>query len=215
MIRRPPRSTLFPYTTLFRSGIDRLRPHYRHFAIPGGVGVRHRRHRAGGRVHLQPSGTRRAGPPMTHVHIVRRVSPRFTLDVDFPIGPGTTALYGCSGAGKTVLLETIAGFARPDSGRILLDDAILFDAASHVQIPPRRRLCGFVSQSDSLFPHMTVRQNLVFAARRWPRLERHRRVTEMLDRFQLSAAASTRPRGLDATAASLRCSTDSSSPPPP
>jgi molybdate transport system ATP-binding protein len=142
---------------------------------------------------------------MTHVRIVRRVPPRFSLDVDFPIGPGSTALYGRSGAGKTVLLESIAGFARPDSGRILLDDAILFDAASHVQLPPRRRLCGYVSQSDSLFPHMTVRQNLVFSARRWPRLERHRRVSEMLDRFQLSAAASTRPRGLDATG-KLRCS---------
>ena len=142
---------------------------------------------------------------MTHVRMVRRIPPRFSLDVDFPIGPGVTAVYGCSGAGKTALLETIAGFARPDSGRILLDDAILFDAASHVQLPPRRRLCGYVSQSDSLFPHMTVRQNLVFAARRWPRLERHRRVAEMLDRFQLSAAASTWPRGLDAPA-KLRCS---------
>jgi molybdate transport system ATP-binding protein len=142
---------------------------------------------------------------MTHVRMVRRIPPRFSLDVDFPIGPGVTAVYGCSGAGKTALLETIAGFARPDSGRILLDDAILFDAASRVQLPPRRRLCGYVSQSDSLFPHMTVRQNLVFAARRWPRLERHRRVAEMLDRFQLSAAASTWPRGLDAPA-KLRCS---------
>jgi len=142
---------------------------------------------------------------MTHVRIGRRVPPRFSLEVDFAIGPGATAVYGCYGAGKTVLLESIAGFAHPDSGRILLDDAILFDAASHVQLPPRRRFCGYVAQSDSLFPHMTVRQNLVFAARRWPRLERHRRVTEMLDRFHLAACASTRPRGLD-TPAKLRCS---------
>jgi molybdate transport system ATP-binding protein len=141
---------------------------------------------------------------MTQVRIVRRVSKRFSLDVDFPIGPGITAVYGCYGAGKTVLLETIAGFSQPDSGRILLDDAILFDAASHVRIPPRRRRCGFVSQSDSLFPHMTVRQNLVFAAKRWPRLERHRRVAEMLDRFQLTEVASTRPHGLD-TLVKLRC----------
>jgi molybdate transport system ATP-binding protein len=142
---------------------------------------------------------------MTHVRIVRRVSPRFSLDVDFPIGPGSTALYGCTGAGKTQLLETIAGFARPDSGRILLDDAILFDAASHVQLTPRRRFCGYISQSNSLFPYMTVRQNLVFAASRWPRLERHRRVTEMLDRFQLTAVASARPHRLDASG-KLRCS---------
>src|ERR1035438_2614787 len=102
-------------------------------------------------------------------------------------------------------LKTVAACARPDPGRIRLADAILFDAASHVQLPPRRRQGGYVSQSDSLFPYMTVRQNLVFAARRWPRLERHRRVAEMLDRFQLSAASSTRPHGLDATG-KLRCS---------
>jgi molybdate transport system ATP-binding protein len=142
---------------------------------------------------------------MTHVRIVRRIPPRFLLDVDFAIGPGITAVYGCYGAGKTVLLESIAGFTRPDSGRILLDDAILFDAASHVQLPPRRRFCGYVAQSDSLFPHMTVRRNLVFAARRWPRLERHRRVLEMLDRFQLSAVAAAWPHSLD-TPAKLRCS---------
>ena len=142
---------------------------------------------------------------MTHVRIVRRVGPRFSLDVDFDIGPGTTAIYGCYGAGKTVLLETIAGFAQPDSGRLLLNDAILFDAESHVQLPPHLRHCGFVSQAPSLFPHMTVRQNLAFAAHRWPRLERHRRVAEVLDKFNLTAAASTWPRGLD-TPAKLRCS---------
>ena len=113
---------------------------------------------------------------MTHVRIAKQMPRGFSLDVDFPVAPGITALYGRDGAGKTLLLEAIAGFSRPDSGRILLDDAILYDAASHVHVPPHRRSCGFVSQADSLFPHMTVRQNLVFPARRWPRLERHRRV---------------------------------------
>jgi len=112
--------------------------------------------------------------------------PRLPLEVDFPLLPGLTAVYGLAGAGKSLLLETIAGFVRPDSGRILLDDAILFDAAARVHVPPRLRRCALVPQSDSLFPHMTPRQNLAFAAKRWPRLERHRRVSETIERLQLT-----------------------------
>jgi ABC-type molybdate transport system ATPase subunit len=102
------------------------------------------------------------------------------LEVDFQIGPGVTALYGPPGAGKSKLLDAIAGFDRPDSGRILLDDAILFDAATGVHLPPQRRRVALVPHADSLFPHMTRRQNLAFAAKRWPRLERHRRVAETI-----------------------------------
>jgi molybdate transport system ATP-binding protein len=120
-------------------------------------------------------------------------SPGFSLEVEFQAGAGVTALFGPSGAGKTLTLESIAGFVKPDSGRILLDDAILFDAAAQVNAPPRRRNCGYVFQNYALFPHMTLRQNLMFAAERRPRLERHRRVAEMLDRFHLSDVAGRRP----------------------
>jgi ABC-type sulfate/molybdate transport systems ATPase subunit len=117
------------------------------------------------------------------------VPPRFALDVDFPVLPGVTAIYGLAGAGKTLLLEIVAGFVRPDSGRILLEDVILFDAAARVHLPPRRRRCAFVPQSESLFPHMTPQRNLAFPAKRWPRLERHRRVADMMAKFQLTDAA--------------------------
>jgi molybdate transport system ATP-binding protein len=108
------------------------------------------------------------------------------LDVDFQLGPGVTAVYGPEGAGKSLLLDAIAGFVRPESGRILLDDAILFDAATGVHLPPQRRGCVLVPPNDSLFPHMTPRQNLAFAAQRWPRLERHRRVAETIEKFALT-----------------------------
>ncbi|HUI55421.1 MAG TPA: ABC transporter ATP-binding protein [Bryobacteraceae bacterium] len=135
---------------------------------------------------------------MTSVRFAKRTAGGFTLDVDFPVGPGVTALYGPPGAGKSLTLEAIAGFTRPDSGRILLEDVILFDAASHVHVPPRRRNCGYLAQSDALFPHMTLRQNVAFSARRWPRLERHRRVAEMLEKFRLTDSAGLWPRRLDA-----------------
>jgi molybdate transport system ATP-binding protein len=119
--------------------------------------------------------------------------PGFALDLEIRAAAGITVLFGPSGAGKTLTLEAIAGFVRPDSGRILLDDVILFDAAAQVNIPPRRRHCGYVFQNYALFPHMTLRQNLLFAADRMRRLERHRRVGEMLERFQLAAVAGRRP----------------------
>jgi molybdate transport system ATP-binding protein len=135
---------------------------------------------------------------MTHARIGRKIPPGFSLDVDFAIGPGVTAISGPTGAGKTLLLALLAGIERPDSGRILLQDAILFDAASGVNVPARHRDCAYIGPAEALFPHMTLRQNLLFAARRRPRLERHRKTGEMLERFQLTAAAGERPREIAA-----------------
>src|ERR1700691_2806038 len=120
-------------------------------------------------------------------------SASFSLDLEFAAASGVTVLFGSSGAGKTLTLDSIAGFVRPDEGRILLDDQILFDAASGVHLAPRSRRCGYVFQNYALFPHMTLRQTMQFAAERRPRLERHRRVNEMLDRFRLGEAAGRRP----------------------
>jgi len=123
----------------------------------------------------------------------RQDSAGFSLEIEFQARAGVTALFGPSGAGKTLTLDAIAGFTRPDSGRIMLDDQILFDAAARVNLRPQERNCGYVFQNYALFPHMTLRQNLVFAADRRPRLERHRRVNEMLERFHLTAVSGRRP----------------------
>jgi ABC-type sulfate/molybdate transport systems ATPase subunit len=117
----------------------------------------------------------------------------FSLDLEFSASAGVTVLFGPSGAGKTLVLDSIAGFVRPDEGRILLDDEILFDGATGVYLPPQARHCGCVFQNYALFPHMTLRQNLEFAAERRPRLERHRRVNEMLEKFRLVDSAGRRP----------------------
>jgi ABC-type sulfate/molybdate transport systems ATPase subunit len=118
------------------------------------------------------------------------------LDIDLPLPDGITALLGPAGAGKTATLQAIAGFTRPERGRILIGDAIVFDGESGVNLAPRRRRCAWVGARDALFPHLTVRQNLLFAADRWARLERTRRVAEMLERFELADALEMRPGGL-------------------
>lgn len=116
-------------------------------------------------------------------------SPAFVLDVHLTADKGVTALWGPSGAGKTLTLNCLAGFAKPDEGRILIRDALYFDAAAKVNVPPERRLCGYIFQDHALFPHMTVRQNLLFAAdsaKRRSKVQRRRRVHELLEEFELA-----------------------------
>ena len=123
-------------------------------------------------------------------------SAAFDLQIEFEAGAGVTVLYGASGAGKSLTLDCIAGFVDPDAGRILLDDRILFDGQARVSLKPQQRQCGYVFQNYALFPHMTLRQNLAFAAHALPRLERHRRIAELLERFHLSELAGRYPREL-------------------
>ena len=117
----------------------------------------------------------------------------FELDVDLKSGAGVTVLFGPSGAGKTLTLNCIAGFVRPEEGRILVNDKLLFDAGAGVNLPPRQRGCGCVFQSDSLFPHMNLFENLWFAAGRAPRRTRRQKVEETLERFHLDGLGARRP----------------------
>ena len=87
------------------------------------------------------------------------------LAVRFQIAGGVTALFGPSGAGKTSLVNMIAGLLKPDRGCIMLDNTILFDAAKAINVPPHRRQIGYVFQEGRLFPHLSVRQNLDYGRR--------------------------------------------------
>lgn len=83
-------------------------------------------------------------------------------------GPGLTALFGPSGAGKTSILNMVAGLLRPDDGRIAVGGETLFDAGARIDLAPERRRCGYVFQDGRLFPHKSVRANLLYGARRGP-----------------------------------------------
>src|ERR1700687_158917 len=105
----------------------------------------------------------------------------FSLELEFQATAGVTVLFGPSGSGKTLTLDLIAGFVRPDDGRILLDDDILFDRTAGVSLAPQARNCGYVFQNYALFPHMTLRQNLEFAAERRAGPRRHPRARRNLE----------------------------------
>jgi molybdate transport system ATP-binding protein len=122
----------------------------------------------------------------------RADSAAFSLDAEFEAPSGITALFGPSGSGKTLTLDLLAGFAIADEGRILLDDQILYDHASGVNLTPQQRRCGYVFQNYALFPHMTLRENIEFAAESHARLERRKLVNEMLEAFRLADVAGKR-----------------------
>lgn len=87
------------------------------------------------------------------------------LSVGFKAAGGATALFGPSGAGKTSVVNMIAGLLRPDRGTIAIGDTVLFDAARGINVPPHQRRVGYVFQEGRLFPHLSVRQNLDYGRR--------------------------------------------------
>jgi len=88
----------------------------------------------------------------------------FELRLSLEVG-STVALVGPSGAGKSTVLRAIAGLVRPSEGRITIGDALWFDAARKIDLPPEERRVGLVFQDYALFPHLTVRQNVEYARR--------------------------------------------------
>jgi molybdate transport system ATP-binding protein len=108
----------------------------------------------------------------------------FTLDAAFSTQTSVTLLSGSSGSGKTTILSILAGLRRPDRGRIRLDATVLFDSGTGIDLPPEARRIGYVFQDYLLFPHLSVRRNLLYGWRRRPAEARPptlERVVEVLE----------------------------------
>lgn len=86
----------------------------------------------------------------------------FSLQAQFACAPGLTALFGRSGAGKTTLVNAIAGLLKPDRARITVNGRALVDSVAGIFVPPHRRRIGYVFQDARLFPHLSVRHNLLY-----------------------------------------------------
>src|SRR5438067_1518075 len=106
------------------------------------------------------------------LHTIRQLSLRlqqFTLVVDVDVQHTRTAIFGPSGAGKTSLLETIAGLRKADSAKISFNGQLFDDSWRNHSLPVRLRRLGYVPQYDSLFPHLSVQRNLLFGSNRKPK----------------------------------------------
>lgn len=112
------------------------------------------------------------------------------LQVDFELAAGVTAVMGPSGAGKTTLVQALAGLLPPVAGRITLHDTVLFDQAQGIDIPPHRRRIAVVFQSLALFPHMPVWKNVAYGA---PPSNRREVAQVWLERVHAGRLAERRP----------------------
>lgn len=115
------------------------------------------------------------------------------LEVRFATSAGVTALFGRSGAGKTTVINAIAGLRRPERGRITLDGDVLLDTARRIEVPCHRRRIGYVFQDARLFPHLTVRRNLLYG--RWfaERHHRHGSLDEVVGLLGIEPLLGRRP----------------------
>lgn len=121
----------------------------------------------------------------------------FALDVRFTIErPGVTALFGPSGAGKTSIINAIAGTFRPQRGKISIDGRTLFDSERGLSLSPRARRTGYVFQDARLFPHMSVQDNLLFGWRRAERKASLGEIAEMVALLGLEHLQQRRPQAL-------------------
>jgi molybdate transport system ATP-binding protein len=132
---------------------------------------------------------------MLRVDVQRRLG---SLDVAaaFEAEARVTALFGRSGAGKTSVVNMIAGLLRPDRGRIEIDGQVLFDSAAGVDMPVEKRRVGYVFQEGRLFPHLTVRRNLLYGRALAPVQERYIEVEHIVSLLGLKDLLDRRPGDL-------------------
>ncbi len=121
----------------------------------------------------------------------------FRLSLEFQsVESGITALFGPSGSGKTTVLNLIAGLVRPDRGRISVNGRVLFDAEKKIDLKPEERRIGYVFQEGRLFPHLSVKGNLLYGLRILPEGERRLRPREVIDLMGIGRLLDRRPYSL-------------------
>jgi molybdate transport system ATP-binding protein len=120
----------------------------------------------------------------------------FALSLRFQGPSGITVLFGASGAGKTTVLSCVAGVVRPDSGKIVVGDRVLFDSARHIDVAIARRRVGYVFQNLALFPHLTALENVAYGIGSLSSSDRTERAVAMLDKMRIGHLAHRRPRDI-------------------
>ena len=128
---------------------------------------------------------------------VKRKLGRLEIDAVFNGAvSGVTALFGPSGAGKTSIVNMIAGLSRPDSGRITINGKCLFDSENDINLAPEKRRIGYVFQEGRLFPHLSVRGNLVYGMNLVPSPQRAMSFERIVDLLGIGHLLGRRPRHL-------------------
>ena len=117
----------------------------------------------------------------------------FKLQIDLSLREEIALLFGPSGAGKSLTLNAIAGIIRPDEGLIRVDGQTYFDSKLGIDLPMRQRRIGYVFQENSLFPHLTVFENIAYGIRHLPEDEIRREVERMLSLLSIEGLSERYP----------------------
>lgn len=96
---------------------------------------------------------------------INKQLPEYDLQIEFNVSNNISVLFGPSGCGKTTILRCIAGLAKPDNGRIALDQKVLYDSNADLFMPPKDREIGYVFQEYALFPHMDIAKNILYSVK--------------------------------------------------
>ena len=122
---------------------------------------------------------------MLKVNIKKKLD-NITLDIDFETNDAVLGLIGASGSGKSMTLKCIAGIEKPDYGRIILNDRVLFDSDKRINIRPQDRRIGYLFQNYALFPQMTVKKNiLVSVNKKYDKIEKEKKINDIIEVLNL------------------------------
>jgi len=125
-----------------------------------------------------------------------QISSSFRLDCMLEVPAGFTVLFGPSGAGKTSVLDCIAGIKTPDSGRIAIAGKAVFDSSQGLNLGPSQRRLAYVFQSLALFPHLNVSENVAYGLRHESKHAAAERSRQMLAQFGIEHLRERRPGDL-------------------
>lgn len=129
------------------------------------------------------------------VKIVKKLRD-FTLDVSFAADNEPLGILGPSGAGKSMLFRCIAGIEQPDSGHIILNGRVVFDAKRQIHLPARERRVGLLFQHYALFPHRTLEQNILFGLSHLDQEEQRKRLQAVIASTHIGGLEHRYPREL-------------------
>lgn len=130
---------------------------------------------------------------MVNVKLQKKL-PSFTLEVEFKVGNEIFILVGPSGAGKTTILQCIAGLQTPNQGEIRVKDKILYSSTEKINLPVRKRRIGYMFQDYALFPHMTVEKNVLYGQPKETKSGKALKIKEILEMLKISHLAKRYPR---------------------
>lgn len=133
---------------------------------------------------------------MIDIHVEKKQGD-FRISAAFASGEtGITALFGPSGAGKTSIINMVAGLLRPDKGHITIDGNCLFDSDNGINIPPEKRHIGYIFQEGRLFPHLSVLSNLTYGMRLIKPAKRYVKLDQVVELLGIENLLYRRPAKL-------------------